>query len=125
MIYLDTNVVVWLAAHALEQISQTAQDIIENSDDLCVSPMVVLELKYLLEIERITQKPEPILHYLEKNIGLKICDKPFLDIIEKAKNIPWTRDPFDRIITAQASIDGDILLTRDLKIRENYKHCIW
>ena len=125
MIYLDTNVVVWIAAHALDQISQTAQDIIENSDELGVSPMVILELKHLLEIKKITQKPESILHYLEKNIGLKICEKPFQVIIEKAKNLSWTRDPFDRIITAQAEIDGDILLTRDRKIQENYKHSIW
>jgi PIN domain nuclease of toxin-antitoxin system len=125
MIYLDTNVVVWLAASTLDQISQNALDIIDNSDDLCVSPMVFLELKYLGEIKKITKNPEAILHHLEKSIGLKTCDKSFQIIIEKARDLSWTRDPFDRIITAHASIEGDILLTSDKKIQDNYKHSIW
>ncbi len=125
MIYLDTNVVVWLAAHSLEQISRNALDIIDNSDDLCLSPMVLLELKYLGEVKKITKNPEAILHHLEKAIGLKICDKPFQKIIEQARNLSWIRDPFDRLITAHASIDGDILLTSDKKIQDNYKHSIW
>lgn len=124
MIYLDTNIVVWLAAHSFEQISQNALDIIDNSDDLCISPMVILELKFLNEIKRITKNPEPILKHLEKNIGLKVCDKPFHTIIEYAKDLTWTRDPFDRIITAHAAIDNNILLTADKKIQEKYKHSI-
>jgi PIN domain nuclease of toxin-antitoxin system len=124
MIYLDTNIVVWLAAHTLDQISQNALDIIDNADDLYISPMVILELKYLGEVNKITKKPEVILHHLEKNIGLKVCEKPFQTLIESAKNLFWTRDPFDRIITAHASIDGDMLLTSDKKILEHYKHAI-
>lgn len=125
MIYLDTNVVVWLAADALDLISQTAQDVIENADDLCVSPMVILELKYLLEIKKINHKPEFILKHLERSLGLKICEKPFIDIIEVAKKMDWTGDPFDRIITAHAAIMGDVLLSKDEKIRKYYRHTIW
>lgn len=125
MIYLDTNVVIWLAADALDQISQTAQDVIENADDLCVSPMVSLELKYLLEIKKITHKPEFILKHLERNLGLKTCEKSFIEIIEAAKKMDWTRDPFDRIITAHAALMGDVLLSKDEKIRKHYRHTIW
>lgn len=125
MIYLDTNVVVWLAANAFEQISQTAQDVIENSDDLCVSPMVSLELQYLHDTKKISHKPEFILKHLSQGIGLKVCEKPFIEIIDKAKTLNWTRDPFDRIITAHAALMGDVLLSKDTAIRKNYRHTIW
>ena len=87
--------------------------------------MVLLELKYLCEIKKITKTPEAILAHLKKNIGLKVCDKSFLSIIDQAKHFAWTRDPFDRIITAHASVDGDVLLTRDAKILEHYEHSLW
>lgn len=37
----------------------------------------------------------------------------------------WTRDPFDRIITAQAAVSGAVLLTRDERIRANYRQAVW
>jgi PIN domain nuclease of toxin-antitoxin system len=36
----------------------------------------------------------------------------------------WTRDPFDRIIAAQAAVDATPLLTRDRIILSNYPHAI-
>ena len=125
MIYLDTNVVVWLAAGNHDLISQTALDIIDSSAELNCSPMVILELEYLLEIKRITQQPKRIIDYLQKGIGLVVCDQDFASVIEAAKQLKWTRDPFDRIITAQAAIGDHVLLTSDKTIRHEYPHAVW
>jgi PIN domain nuclease of toxin-antitoxin system len=39
--------------------------------------------------------------------------------------LSWTRDPFDRTITAQALVEGQRLLTRDWIIRENCSIAFW
>ena len=125
MIYLDTNVILWLAANELDLISQSVLDIIDESDDLAISPMVVLELEYLHEIERITKKPQTITNHLEENLGISIDDRSLLSIVNVAKSLTWTRDPFDRLITAHAALGEEILITKDKRIRENYKHALW
>ncbi|BAB73880.1 asl2181 [Nostoc sp. PCC 7120 = FACHB-418] len=39
--------------------------------------------------------------------------------------INWTRDPFDRIITANAQIGNNILLSKDGNILNNYTCAKW
>lgn len=124
MIYLDTHVVVWLYAGNINKLTKTGVDLI-NSHDLLISPIVQLELQYLLEIKRITQSADIILKDLSKSIGLKTCNKPFAGVIKQSINQNWTRDPFDRIIVAQASINKTLLLTKDKTILENYKKACW
>jgi PIN domain nuclease of toxin-antitoxin system len=124
LIYLDTHVVVWLYAGHIENISVTAQSHI-NENDIYISPIVRLELQYLFEIERITQKPQTVLSDLADNIGLKICSKDFNQIITKAQSITWTRDPFDRIIVAHTALNNDILLTKDQTILTHFQQAVW
>jgi PIN domain nuclease of toxin-antitoxin system len=92
MIYLDTHVVVWLYAGLTECLSPKAVDLIENND-LYISPMVMLELQYLREIERITAEPALMCENLASSIGLQICDRPFLRISENLDScfgVIWT-----------------------------------
>ena len=37
----------------------------------------------------------------------------------------WTRDPFDRLITAQAAVDDSPLLTKDDTIHTYYPKAVW
>jgi len=37
----------------------------------------------------------------------------------------WTRDPFDRLIVAQAAIRATALLTKDRVIRRRYAPAFW
>jgi len=39
--------------------------------------------------------------------------------------ITWTRDPFDRIITATAAMHNAMLLTKDEQIRQEYDRALW
>ncbi len=50
--YLDTHVVAWLFGGFVDLLSDEARKAIEQHD-LLVSPMVVLELEYLLETKRV------------------------------------------------------------------------
>jgi PIN domain nuclease of toxin-antitoxin system len=125
MIYLDTHVVVWLYADRGVRLSNTARRIIEESHSILISPMVLLELDFLHEIKRITCGSKPVFAYLNEHIHLKICKKPFHTIVIQAADQSWTRDPFDRLITAHAALDGNILITKDETIRSNYANSTW
>ena len=79
MTYLDTHVVVWLYRRDLDLLSQNARDRIET-DDLLVSPAVILELEYLSEIQPQRPRAATVMRALEKDIGLNVCDLPFPEI---------------------------------------------
>lgn len=123
--YLDTNVVLRLAMGDLKKITKPARHAIERYD-LLLSPMVSLELQYLLEIGRVQTTPEAILSHLSLSIGLGVCPLPFADVARAAIRESWTRDAFDRLIVAQARLAGDApLLTADATIPRHYKSAIW
>ncbi len=124
LIYLDTHVVVWLYSGDLKKLSDNCKNLI-NKHDLFISPVVKLELQYLLEIKRISIKPAEILSDLATRIGLKICKKNFEEVINQAISISWTRDPFDRLIVANAALNDQILLSKDKSILQNYGFTVW
>ncbi len=123
MIYLDTHVVVWLYAGELAKLSEPAKELI-NDNEIAISPIVRLELQYLYEIQWITVDAGDIVSDLSDRIGLKVCDKNFNTIISGAFNFSWTRDPFDRIIVSNASVNNNILVTKDQNMIEHYENAM-
>jgi PIN domain nuclease of toxin-antitoxin system len=124
LIYLDTHVVVWLYAGQLKRFGDELQSLM-NEEDMLISPIVQLELQYLYEIERITDDAQTILTDLAARIGLQICEKRFQAVVREATAVSWTRDPFDRLIVANASLNDDILISKDQAILDNYPHAKW
>jgi PIN domain nuclease of toxin-antitoxin system len=124
LIYLDTHIIVWLYAGKIEKLSEQAKELI-NGHEVIISPVVRLELQYLFEIQRVTDEANEIIFDLSNRIGLKICDKNLNTIVSGALDLSWTRDPFDRIIVANAAIDQNILVTKDQNILENYEKATW
>jgi PIN domain nuclease of toxin-antitoxin system len=122
--YLDTHVVVWLYRRDLELLSRNARDQIER-DDLLISPAVLLELEYLSEIQAQRPRALTVTRALEKDVGLKVCDFPFADVVEQALGEKWGRDPFDRLIVAQAKANDLPLISKDRKIRQHYRQSVW
>lgn len=124
LIYLDTHVVVWLYAGDLDLFSSRIQrDLEENA--LFISPIVSLEVQYLREIGRITAEAGDVIEELRRTIDLQISDTPFSQVVAQALRNTWTRDPFDRIITAQAALGQHRLLTKDRTIRDHYDRAYW
>jgi PIN domain nuclease of toxin-antitoxin system len=115
-LYLDTHIVVWLRQKELEKFSKRALDAIENASMLLISPMVMMELKYLQEIGRLTDTPYNILGDLNAMIDLRVDEVEMFDVIKKSLSLEWTRDPFDRLIVANAMARDYPLLTKDEKI---------
>lgn len=62
---------------------------------------------------------------LERDLGLEICNLPFRTIVDCALDEAWTRDPWDRLIVANAKAAGAQLITADEKIRKHYSRVVW
>jgi PIN domain nuclease of toxin-antitoxin system len=117
-------VVVWLYAGLVDKFNPNVRDLL-NDHDIVITPVVRLELQFLHEIQRVSVDSNTILAELENRIGLTISDKDFNTVISRALEISWTRDPFDRIVVANASLDDSILISKDQTIRDNYPSAIW
>ena len=124
IVYLDTHIVVWLYAGLTKKLTENAKKAIEDCD-VFISQMVRLELQYLFEIGRIKVKPSKIIESLSRAINLKTTDCPLSKIIDEALIIDWTRDVFDRLLTAEAKTKQTNFITADEKIRVNYSQAIW
>ncbi len=122
--HLDTHVVIWAASGDHHRFSELALHSLEH-DALRVSPMVALELTYLHETGRITAGARAILDEARRALGLVTADESFAAVIDVAQTLDWTRDPFDRIIAAQALTARARLLTKDVTIREHLSLAVW
>jgi PIN domain nuclease of toxin-antitoxin system len=96
-----------------------------RATEIVISPIVKLELQYLYEIGRIEIAPDKIVDSLIREVGLVVARDEFDQVIFQAMMIDWTRDLFDRIITAHAAATNDRLLTKDQTILENYPLAFW
>lgn len=124
MIYLDTHVVAWLYAGRPDLLSPVACSLIDEHD-LLISPMVALELQYLFEVKRASKPAAVVIPFLQGEIGLGVCTLPFHKVAAVAIGLSWTRDPFDRLIVAQAALAAAPLVTKDETIREHYSRAVW
>lgn len=125
MIYLDTHAVAWLYASGAAALSTRAADAVAGSNDVRISPMVRLELQYLFEIGRVGEPAAVVVDALTATLGLALCGASFAGIVYTAEPYRWTRDPFDRLIVAQAAIHEAPLVTKDETLHENYSHAVW
>lgn len=124
MIFLDTNIVLWLASGNTSIFSKKVEKKLNEAKVLLISPMVKLELQYLREIKRINKAPEQIIHHL-RPIGLAVQEIDMLALTDAAMSMSWTRDPFDRLITAQAAMHELPLVTKNQHIRKYYSLAVW
>jgi PIN domain nuclease of toxin-antitoxin system len=122
--FLDTHIVCWLYEGRLDLISAPAQAVIETGL-LRVSPMALLEVQYLYEIGRIKKTANQVFSALAEDVGLRVGDAAFAEVAAKAQSQSWTRDPFDRMIVAEALVSDGVLITRDEKIRNNSACAVW
>jgi PIN domain nuclease of toxin-antitoxin system len=124
VVHLDTHVVCWLYEGRPELLSAAAAAAVEGGR-LFVSPVVDLELQLLREIGRILRGPDTVLRALAREIGLQVTTTDYRSAVAAARALAWTRDPFDRLIVADAMLAGARLVTKDRLIREHCPAALW
>ncbi len=78
--------------------------------NLIASPAAVLELEFLHEIGRLRTTACKLVSVLGQEAGLRVCDLPFRIVVEYASKENWARDPFDRLIVANAKANDAALV---------------
>ena len=122
--YLDTHVVLWLAAGKVNRLSSKARGLLGRAE-LLLSAMAFLELEYLHELGKTKLRAGDLLMKVEYETKLRLCDLPFPTIASAALDEKWTRDPFDRLIVANAKANGFApLISSDETIRKHYPRSI-
>lgn len=125
MIYLDTHAVAWLFLGRLTLLPRRVLARIERSEELRISPMVAVELDFMHELGRTDRPSREVLAVLGAGLGLRVCDLPFPAVAAAAAHLTWTRDPFDRLIVAQAVVAKAPLVTRDRSIHRHSAVAYW
>ena len=124
MIHLDTHVAAWLYAGRSDLFPPRVRVHLEG-EELVVSPMVLLELQYLFEVGKATEPSRTVMAALHLVLEVRVCTLSFESVAAAALAFDFTRDPFDRLITAQADVAEASLITKDRKIREFYPRAVW
>jgi len=121
--YLDTQVVVWLYGGVSKRLAPARREL--DGRELVISPMVLLELHYLYEIERLSAPGQDVVDELATSSGLRIANEPWGDVIRAALALSWTRDPFDRLIVAHTLVTKVPLVTADARILAHCPLAVW
>jgi PIN domain nuclease of toxin-antitoxin system len=122
-LYLDTHVLIWLRRGELRRFPATVRRRLDYEPELRISPMVLVELDVLHEIGSLTESSTTLVGGLD--LGIKVCDLPFPAVAAAAAHLAWTRDPFDRLIVAQAVVAQAPLVTRDRTIHRHSAVAYW
>jgi len=124
VIRLDTHVVVWLYTGEVAKLSRRAVELVEAHVPV-ISPMVQLELTYLHEIGRLSISGAEVVGDLSERIGLRLSDSALAPVVQAAASLSWTRDPFDRMIVADALVASAELVTKDATIAARCSLATW
>lgn len=111
---LDTHIVIWWLADD-PTLSGDVKIVLDVEPDVYLSAATVWEVAVKQAIGKLKQPPD--LAERVRGSGFKILPITADHAITAARLPPVHRDPFDRMLVAQARCEGLTLLTRDPDIR--------
>lgn len=124
MIHLDTHVVLWVWGGLQARLSSGGRRLLD-AEVSGISPMVITEMALLHEIGRVSEPPATVLEDVRRGLDLQVSSSSFSAVARESIALSWTRDPFDRLILANARADGVRLLTRDRLLRQHAPEAVW
>ncbi len=77
------------------------------------------------EIGRARDSAPTMLAALRQSIGLEVENVSLSGLVDAAMTLSWTRDPFDRLISAHAIVADAPLVTADRTILANLPLATW
>ena len=125
---LDTHVFLWWVSARGSRVSGIARDLIEDGEtEILVSVASVWEIAIKVGAGRL-ELPGPVAGYLPERMqqhGFGILPIEVDHALHVARIPPIHRDPFDRLLVAQAQIEGIPILTADPAIAQYDVETIW
>lgn len=121
---LDTSVAVWLVLHDRARVSGAAVEALEDDqNEVALSAASVWEIAIKRSVGKLTLEDgwAAALHRL----GFDPLPVTALHA-EAVERLPWHhRDPFDRLLVAQAQVEGYVIVSADPRLREYDVDVLW
>ena len=112
---LDTHALIWFAEDSPELSEPARAALADTSDDVFCSVASIWEMAIKLSLGKLKMSVRlegPFERLLERN-GFRLVPVEYLHAARVAA-LPWHhRDPFDRLLVAQAMVEGMALLSQD------------
>jgi PIN domain nuclease of toxin-antitoxin system len=125
---LDTHVFLWWVSERGSRVSGIARDLIEDGEtEILVSVASMWEIAIKVGAGRL-ELPSPVAGYLPERMqqhGFGTLPIEVDHALHVARIPPIHRDPFDRLLVAQAQIEGIPILTADPAIAQYDVETIW
>lgn len=129
-ILLDSHLLIW-SLNDDPRLSDFARDyIIDPINTIYYSLASIYEIedKYISHPDRIKVSGKELAFYAKKNgfIPLEIKEEHIflLDTIHRMEGAPIHKDPFDKLLIAQAKAEGMLFLTHDAMLSYYEENCI-
>lgn len=123
---LDTHILIWFL-EGNELLPSTLQNVLRNpSNQVYASIVNFWEMAIKLQLKKLTL-PNSLteIHQKTQEINIEILPLKFKHI-EKIESLPLHhRDPFDRIIIAQAMSEPLTLVSKDSAFHNYEINCVW
>jgi PIN domain nuclease of toxin-antitoxin system len=85
-----------------------------------VSPVSLLEIQFLSEARKLEVRNPEFVDALLQDSRFVIDEAPLLPLVRHSLSVTWTRDPFDRLLSAHSSLRRVPLCTLDSNIQSNH-----
>jgi PIN domain nuclease of toxin-antitoxin system len=111
---LDTHVALWALTDP-DALSERSREAISGAAELHVSVVSPWELVIKAALGRIElhRSAEEICTELQRAFGVRLLAVNLAHVLEVGRLPPHHADPFDRLLLAQARVEGLTLLSRD------------
>lgn len=86
-----------------------------------VSPISLLELKFLSEVGRLELDEVGFVQALRRDPRFILDEVPLMALVAHALPLTWTRDPFDRLLAAHSAARRTPLATLDRTMRREHR----
>ena len=96
MILLDTNAIIWSVIRS-DRVAPLRQ-----AGRLYISPVSLLELQFLLETGKLALARGQPLDTIADDALWSVDSPDMSGVFRAARDVDWTRDPFDRLIVGHA-----------------------
>ncbi len=124
---LDTHALLWFIGNNPQLSKASRQSIEDPANDKFVSAVSLWEIAIKISLEKL-KLPRPFgevfPHQLEVN-GFELLPISCGQLIQLASLPFHHRDPFDRLLIAQAMADGMIIVTRDPEFSKYPANVLW
>ena len=128
---LDTHILMWAFSGDPRLTPKAADLISDNRNELLCSAAAIWEisLKHAHDPARFDLTAEKMIRYCEEygvlQLPLYFRHIPALSTLKRPDNAPVHKDPFDRIMIAQAKTDQLVFLTHDVLLAHYNEPCVY